>query len=209
VKIGFDLPPVKQTKNLNRSQHLDLMLNDWGIHHLHISTKVGSDGFVQRDGPLIFAIFKPDRAYLIDVGDHKSWVEENFIRVVVETWPDEGLLMEIKGILGARQSWQDSERSKLRAAGITSMVTIGNRVFVPTGGISTAGTSSKASVHAMGIMKTLRRFEEQVQADPTAILETIRQHGGHPADVPEFEFSVFQEGFGVIEKTSGFPIRLQ
>jgi hypothetical protein len=54
----------------------------------------------------------------------------------------------------------------------------------------------------------LALFEEQVRADPAPLIETIRRHGGHPTGAPEFEFSFFQEGFGVIETTSGAPIGL-
>jgi hypothetical protein len=38
---------------------LDLLLNEWGIHHLHISDEMesGNTGFVKRDGPLVYAIF--------------------------------------------------------------------------------------------------------------------------------------------------------
>jgi hypothetical protein len=38
VAIGFDLPSAKGKKNLAKQRHLDLLLNDWGIHHLHVST---------------------------------------------------------------------------------------------------------------------------------------------------------------------------
>jgi hypothetical protein len=38
VTMGFALPSKPGvTKNLARLQHLDLLLNEWGIHHLHIS----------------------------------------------------------------------------------------------------------------------------------------------------------------------------
>ena len=36
---------------------LDLLLNNWGVHHLHISSIVEPDGFVKRDGPLLFVSF--------------------------------------------------------------------------------------------------------------------------------------------------------
>jgi hypothetical protein len=70
VRVGFALPPHPKRKQLSRRKDLDLLLNDWGIHHLHVSRVVEPDGFVKRGGPVIFAIFKPDRAYLIDVMGH-------------------------------------------------------------------------------------------------------------------------------------------
>jgi hypothetical protein len=130
------------------------------------------------------------------------------IRVTVEAWPDAGLVFEL-GISGGRQPYTDEERVELRAAGLSApFVQIDGRIFAPTGGISTAGTSVKALIASGRIMRTLALFEEQIRADPTPIIKTIRHHGGHPTDAPEFEFSFFQHGFGVIETTSGVPIGL-
>jgi hypothetical protein len=70
VAVGFSVAHNANKKHLNRRRDLDLLLNDWGIHHLHISTAIESDGFVARDGPLIFAVFKPLVAYLIEVMNH-------------------------------------------------------------------------------------------------------------------------------------------
>lgn len=56
---------------------LDLLLDDWGIHHFHLSEAVDSDGFVNRnrvqgqEEPLLFAIFKHSDAYLL--GFRETW----------------------------------------------------------------------------------------------------------------------------------------
>lgn len=209
VEIGFDLPRARSTKNLYKRGHLDLLLDDWGIHHLHVSTTTDPDGFVERADPIIFAIFKPERAYFIDAGTHRDFARGQLIRIIIETWPDDGLAFELKGILGGARSYTDEERTKLRAAGLSVLsVQINSRCFAPAGGFSTAGISDKASINSERIMRTLTLFEEQIRADPTPIIETMRHYGGHPTDAPEFEFSFFQEGFGVIETRSGVAIGL-
>jgi hypothetical protein len=209
VTIGFELPRNAAKKNLKKLHHLDLLLNDWGIHHLHVSTATEADGFVKRAGPLIFAIFKPACAYLIDAGAHRDFAREQLIRIIIEAWPDDGLAFELKGILGGGRSYTDEERAGLRAAGLSApFVPINGRIFWPVGGMSTAGTSDKASIGSARIMRTLAFFEEQIRADPVPLIETIRRHGGRPAEAPEFEFSFFQDGFGVIETTSGVAIGL-
>ena len=49
-----------------KESHLDMMLNDWGIHHLHLNTELDTDGFVKRPktepqwNRLLFAAFTPD-----------------------------------------------------------------------------------------------------------------------------------------------------
>jgi hypothetical protein len=96
----------------------------------------------------------------------------------------------------------------MRSGGIFSLIHIGNRIFSPAGGISSAGTSTQASILSNRIIRTLKRFEEELKNDPSRIIALIRQHGGEPGDVPEFEFSFFPGGFGVVEKTSDTTIGL-
>jgi hypothetical protein len=208
VRTGYELPQKSGSKKLSKLKHLDLLLNDWGIHHMHVSATLESDGFVARDGPLIFALFRPDRAYLIDVRTHDDFADEDLIRIIVDTWPSAGLVHQLKGVVGLEQQRSKDDRKLLRSAGIATLVQFGDRVFLPGTGISTAGTSSGASVRCGKILRTLKKFEEHVEADPNQCREWIRQQGGLPGEVLRFEFEVFQNGFGVIEMTSGLPIRL-
>jgi hypothetical protein len=53
---------VKANMNFGRRPDLDLLLNDWGIHHLHLPDVLDSDGFVRRNPALdmdmlLFVIF--------------------------------------------------------------------------------------------------------------------------------------------------------
>ena len=50
----------------------DSLLNDWGLHHLHLSTKVGPTGFTERTGPLLFAHVLPGAFYMVAVLPHGS-----------------------------------------------------------------------------------------------------------------------------------------
>jgi len=210
VRTGFALPKNPKKKELSKLHHLDLLLNDWRIYHLHLSTTVESDGFVERDDPLLFAMFRPDKAYLLDVATHSAFADDPLVQIAIENWPEDQLFRELKGIIGLRggKPYTSDERKKLRSAGLFSVIQIGNRVFSPAGGISSAGTSSHASILSNRIMRTLKQFEKQVNNDPSPIIALIREHGGHPSDVPEFEFSLFPGGFGVVEKTSGTAIGL-
>ena len=210
VRTGFELPQNPAKKMLNKLQHLDLLLNEWRIHHLHLSTTVEPDGFVERDDPLLFAIFLPGKAYLLDIGTHDTFADDGLARIAIESWPADQLFLELDGVLGLRDGspYSSEDRKKLRGAGIGSFIQIGNRVFSPPGGISTAGTSTQASMWSNHIMRALRHFEEQVQKDPSQIVDIIRQHGAHPSDTPEFKFAMFENGFGVIETQSGAGINL-
>ncbi len=88
--------------NKNRTD-LDLMLNQWGIHHLHISSVLDSEGFVRRDWqegrdePLLFAFFKSEDAYILDLGVHGDWANEHLLEVAHRNWPEAKLVWFLPG----------------------------------------------------------------------------------------------------------------
>jgi hypothetical protein len=210
VKIGFDLPPNLSTANLARLKHLDLLLSDWGIHHLHVSTVVESDGFVERDDPLLFSIFTSQKAYFIDVMGHQDFADDHLIRIVLDTWPDEGLFSEVKGMIGGKRLYSKDDRHKQRSVGLFSFPEFDGRVFWPSsGGISGAGTSINTLRFAGHILRKLKQFENHVQGNPTEIIGFMRRHGVELLGNPKFEFTFFWDGYGAIETTSGFPIGLR
>jgi hypothetical protein len=210
IRRGFTLPRKSGKKRPSQLEHLDLLLNDWGVHHLHLSTDVEAHGFVKRDDPLLLVMFRSEKAYFLAVGTHQSFADDQLVRIAVENWPEDKLFIELKGVLGSREKppYSPEERRQLRSAGLASYINIDGRLFSPPGGITTAGTSTQASLWSGHVMRTLRDFEDEVEKDPSRILALIQQHGGKPGDQPEFKFAFFQKGFGVVEKTSGAVIGL-
>ncbi len=104
VEVGGDLTRylsrgIKHIYQMPGQRYLDLLLNDWGIHHLHLSTTVEPDGFVRRTKPLLVAVFRQD-AYLIDILPHGAWTKESMIRTIVQEWPDAGLVTRLQGVIG-------------------------------------------------------------------------------------------------------------
>src|SRR5262249_21712900 len=69
IRCGDDLRP-HLSKGILKTDYSDALLNDWGIYHLHLGTSIGSGGFAARTGPVLFALFRQDHAYLIDVKGH-------------------------------------------------------------------------------------------------------------------------------------------
>jgi hypothetical protein len=147
VLNGFALPRNPSGKRLRLLRHLDLLLNDWGVYHFHLSTNVEPNGFVQRDDPLLFAMFRADKAYLLDIGTHETFEDDRLAQIAISNWPDDQLFLEIKGIIGLQRvnPYTSDERKTLRSAGIFSFIQVGNRVFSPAGGISTPQTISFSS----------------------------------------------------------------
>lgn len=153
-------------KKLSSRKDLDLLLNEWGIHHLHLSHDVESDGFVGGD-EILFAIFTPDAAYLLDVTQHGQWTNQHFVEVAVRNWPSAGLFHAMKGVIGSAWNASQSERKQLRSAGITSSVEVDGRVYLSrTVGLSASGHSLHASTRALRLFDAIEQITEKLKQNP-------------------------------------------
>ena len=116
-------------------EDLDLLLNEWGIHHLH--THRGS-------AELLFVTFRHDDAYLLDLLDHKAWTKESLVEIAVTNWPNAGLFtinprMTLEFPVPERSRWP------LRAAAINTPVQL--PVGIVSGpGMVRSGTSAAIEI---------------------------------------------------------------
>jgi hypothetical protein len=208
IKIGFQ-PQRTPKKNLKRRRDLDLLLNDWGVHHLHLTTVVESDGFVTRSGPLLFAAFRGTNAYLIDILEHQTWASDAIPHTIIRNWPGAGLIHEVKGVLGSRESYSESEKLALRQACIEVPFEVEGRVFQFGPALSTAGTSHLAVRGADRVLATLERFERLLQTHPNHIADTLASAGVKAPVVLDMRFVFLDSGYGVFERNTNFLFRLE
>lgn len=186
----------------DRRPDLDPMLNDWGVHHLHISSVVDVDGFVRRDGPLLFVVFKPDAAYFIDIMSHLDWTRDHVLEVLASEWPTSGVIHEVKGV--ERLAWPvtEDDRRILRKNQINAWFEFGGKVFAPAGGVSAAGTT----VAATRATDRLLDWLEGIEAHPDRVKADFAAHGVQFPDEPEFVFVIDEHGPGVFERKTGTMI---
>jgi hypothetical protein len=156
-------------------RHLDRLLSDWGLHHLHLGAAPHRKrpDFVKRTPHVLFVAFKPDDAYLVDVAEHESdganWSALAILEVIVRNWPDAGILDTSHYALRlSNGNWSDADRQKLRRAGIsTGTVEIGGRVW-SAGGQGLTGVPTHIAQHCMAVSWQLSGY------DPTE--EQVREH---------------------------------
>lgn len=204
VVNGYSANSSSQTKDK------DLMLNDWGIHHLHLGTVPDPKDpvFVGRTRELLFVIFRPSAAYILDIFRHAAWADRDIVRIAIGNWPDLELFLELKGILGAARSYTEHELQKLRQAGITSFAEVDGRIFVGRGMISTAGTGINSVRAADRLLEAIEKCEEASVRDPGRITRLLTAARVTPPAHPEFEFIFLEDGYGVREKKTGAIIDL-
>lgn len=207
LHVGYEAPS-DEPKKLNRRRDLDLLLGDWGIHHLHLSTHVEADGFVTRTDPLLLGVFKPDNAYLIDIIEHGEWSRESIMKTAVRAWPDAGIAYELKGALGLARTYTDEERKQLRNAGVNVMLEIDGKVYMTPGGLSTAGTASQATFRAIRLRRDADEFIKRVVTEPLWFADVMREAGVEVPSTMRYKFVFLENGYGVLEQNSGVLIRL-
>jgi len=111
--------PVADRKRGPR-RDLDLMLSTWGVHHFHLSKAPGPRQFNERTGDLLFGVVRPDDAYLIGIYNHKSWPDQDIVRILWRNWPNEGLVLGLVGQPATQLTDKDVEST--RKAGVNTAV---------------------------------------------------------------------------------------
>jgi hypothetical protein len=176
IEAGEDLRPhlsrrVKMAhqsgaarKGLGTRRDRDLLVADWGIHHLHLTTKLESDGYVERTGDLLFGVFTTESAFLIGIYPHGDWGLKEMLEILVHNWPDTGPMRRLRGVVGLSQEWTDRELMDLRAAGIATgpVMVNGAAWLAPAVGQTLDGTPIVVTQRANVTMHTLRGWREHL-----------------------------------------------
>lgn len=188
----------------------DLMLNDWGVHHLHLGTGPYSQDprFIDRTDELMFVFFKSTEAYIIDIMPHGSWTSEHIVRTAIKNWPSADLFPELKGVLPSSTSITERERAQLRKSHVATPIDIDGRVYMAPGIISTAGISFYSVRATDQLLQDLRLFEKNCLTDPDSIKSLFENNGVQWPSNPVFKFTLFDNGYGVTEINTNFRIGL-
>lgn len=202
VAIAAQIP--RADAKFQRRRDLDLMLTSWQMHHMHLGQGVDPDGFVTRTGDLLFVVFRPDVAYLVDIMPHGSWSSDRLLEIVVRELPNSGAAVIMQGVKGLARQDSETEAQRLRNAAINSPREIGGRVVMPTGMMSMAGTSIQSIRAADDAIGKLEAFEANWADNSEGMRQFIREHGGEIDADPEFVFHITNEyGAGLLELKSG------
>src|SRR5450432_67714 len=207
IESGHDLRPHLSQGLTDLDSH-DMLLNDWGIHHLHLGTTLGSDGFVERTGPVLFARFVEDVAYLLTVLPHGSWAWQDFVGILHRNWPESISRYRLRGVVGLAPELTDEEiaqarsikiggEKKKRAALSTFIEVEPGVVYAPIGGgYSTAQTSITVVSDCDRLIERLQVYEEMVREAVPAWIEDATSSG---VDItPELSFRLGKVGDAVV-----------
>ncbi len=142
AETGEDLRPHLSTLLL-KLDFYDRLLNDWGLHHLHLGMNLEKSGFVERGGPLLFAKITDDIFYMVSIRDHNSFSDQSLLEDILSNWPSLLDPFEVGNIINSELPISESERNKFRKANALMITELSNgKFYFPMGGgVTTAGSN--------------------------------------------------------------------
>lgn len=175
ISKGENLLPNLSTR-ITDIDYKDALLNDWGIHHIHLGTDIEQSGFINRTDDVLFARFDKDTAYFINVEGHKSWSNQKFIKILHDNWPDSISRFHLKGVHSLQHQFDDDQIALLRKAGVQTGVQIEEGiVYAPIGGGYATSGDSIESLRSSGYYADLvRSLEEHVIANVDEFVQHLR-----------------------------------
>jgi len=188
----------------------DLLLSEWGIHHLHLNQLSVKSGSRLKSKDLLYAILGRGVVFALAVGPHRAWASTRLIEAAVRSWPNQRLYSPLS--ISPGRDWSETERKRLRAAGVTSTPVADNQAWLSgvTGGISTALVSNRVFREAGKLVRFLRQATEY----PEHIEYPLQNHASlndvawpkHPIMAIQWLSGPDRYCFGIREMTSGVAV---
>ncbi len=156
-KQGYCLRPAGH----KHGPDFDLLLNEWGIHHLHLNAARSKD--------LLYAIFGRRVAFVLAVAPHGAWTSRRLIEVAVSSWPDQKLFVPFP--FSVAEDCAEDEHIRLRKAGVATLSTVNERIWFP--GVTCGLTTALVSVRVSKEAGQLVRFMHYARDNPELIVTEL------------------------------------
>jgi len=188
----------------------DPMLNGWGVYHLHLGTTLDSDGFIKRTGPLLYARFDNDNAYLINVYEHGAWTKQEIIKIIHRNWPKSIESFLLKGVIESEHKFNDNDLKDLRNSHINTFIEVENGViYAPLGwGSSLSGVSTQAVLQCNHYARYFKKLETYIKENVSYFKDKIEKHGLPVPEMLDFKLDIDNRDIYVIEINSKIAFKM-
>lgn len=211
IQNGEDINPYQgkglilhhDTSGNKKQKRTDLLWADWGIIHLHLCDTAIPSGqyFSDRSRWLLFALVGADFFAAIDIRDHNEenlFENKELIEIVAESWPDLLKPYEMKRVVAPNVTLPSQDLQKLRKAGISGVITIGDKIYMGPGmGVTTAATSTRVSMAMNNVRRYAKEFARVVGACDSEF--QLEAQSGR-IDQPNFNLCITPRGMAVYEE---------
>jgi hypothetical protein len=180
----------------------DYLLDDWGIHHIHLNLKEASNkrGMSHnRAEYLLFIKAADETIYFIDIKGHltDNFNDIELLETMDKNWPY--LLKNRPLNIKSTNEFSCKDIKSIRKKHGFAIYNVNGKVSFPAGGgLSSAGSNIKHTSQAENILLTIREFEKHIIKHCNEIREELGGYDG----ILEFKLECI-ERFGML---SGYKI---
>ena len=190
IEAGLDLRP-RLSRRIMRANYSDRLLNDWGIHHLHVGPR--EDAY----GPeLLYVLMTARDAYLIDWKRHGDdcFGDAELMNILHRNWPDAIERFRAPGVVpGSLEpaGYSPSDRQKMRRHFTLCTQVEDGTVYVPLGGGTVACGGSALAARRVSYERQLaQNVYEAVRDNAEGLRDLIARRTGRRLDVLRFRYVV-------------------
>ncbi len=183
---GKDISPFLSTRikdiylpNKKKYKDKDMLLNDWGIHHLHLGELDKNSEFAMRNGELLFCKITDTDVYFINILGHE-FANIDLLRIIKNNWDEILRPYEIKGVTsllgknGEIIHYSDSDYLKFRKEGSITLYDVdGTFYFSPSGGYTSSCHSINDVKAADDIMKELSTIKNILEQNKNVVFQFV------------------------------------
>ncbi len=186
IQVGKDITFHQSREAFNPSYN-DPLLNDWLIHHLHLSDwKKSGDKFYARTKLVLFVAFTPTQAFFIDVRPHGKngepyvFAKKELLEIIDNNWTEllkdyttEDTMMMIHNVT-------DEEREKARKSGLMlGMTEVNGKIIVNPGiGVVTSGHNIVLVKKANAIMRFVQESLMEIDKNKEEMRAVLSDKSG-------------------------------
>jgi len=210
VEKGEDLTPFQSTKILDPTYY-DLLLNDWNIHHFHLTRRFQKNGFSARSHYLLFAFVTEKAIYLIQTYTHQyaddnRYAMQEMVRIIHRNWPELIARYRIKGAATVTEHFTDLQYAEAREShGLLFIEPEKGSVYcLIGGGYSTSGMSLDVLKATDSWIERSRAAEQYIVQNIPSLISTFVQMA--TCELYEFSFHLLwadsDEEFTFLERNS-------
>ncbi len=200
--------------HLRGVRHRDVLLDSWGIKHIHLGTRIERDGFVERTGPILFVKFDDKNACFLlfkrhggkGRRRHDPWNDQFLIDILHENWSDSISNYEAK-VDATKATDDEIKQWKKGNINVPATSKDGTLYFPPGGGVATSGDNIQSVRICYHIFEVIDADEEWLRENITEFIEILKRNSKdikQPLDFQliSFEFIGKNLKLEVLEKNS-------
>ncbi|WP_318617634.1 hypothetical protein [Sporosarcina sp. YIM B06819] len=209
IEQGIDLRP-HLSRLIADLTYDDDLLNDWDIHHLHLGTILEADGFVERDDLLLFVRFDEHNAYFINVMGHRSWTNQDMIRIIHRNWPESIERFRLKEAISLNKSVTDKDIKVFRKAhSVYFIEPEPGVIYAPPGmGLTTAGIGVEVVRVSDHYAVLMGRYEDVIKENIDELTEMMKDEGVNPGKHLSFILKIEEKNVLAYEENHNVTINL-